>query len=138
MDNNNVIDFTGRFIHIDDSWLKIPELSLTQMALLVTIKGLKGDGGMCYASNGYLARFLHVSENTVDNNLKKLESMGYIKRVNPKSRDRRIVVLESVARYVREYDHKNCDDTEKTTKIGLIENDMTTKIGVNDHKNWGL
>lgn len=136
MDNTG-IDLNGKFIHIDESWLKIKELSLVQMALLVTIKGLKGDGGMCYASNGYLARFLHVSENTVGNNLKKLEKMGLIKRVNPKSRDRRIVVLDSALdRFLRnEYNHKNCGDSHKATNIGLIENDMTTKIVANDHKN---
>lgn len=136
MMDNTGIDFTGKFIHIDESWLKIEELTLVQMALLVTIKGLKGDGGMCYASDKYLARFLHVSENTVSNHLDKLESKGYIKRVNPKSRNRRIVVLESALdRFLRdEHNHKNCGDTPKTTNIRLTENDITTKIVANDHK----
>ena len=130
-------NYSGKFIHISEDYLKIQELNLVQMALLTTIKGLKKQDSVCYASNVYLAQFLHVSANTIDNNLKKLEDRGYIKRVNPKSRNRRIVVLESsLDRYLRdEYDHKNCSDTENVTNIGLIENDMTTNIVIDEHKN---
>lgn len=136
MSDKNEIDYTGLYIHIDESWLKIRQLNPTQMMLMVMITGL-AKNGMCYASSEYFAGFLHVSENTINNNLKQLEKMGYIRRLNPRSRNRKIIVLASALdQFMRdEYNHKNWDDTEKTTKIGVMENDMTTKIGVNDHKN---
>jgi len=138
MNSNNSIDYTNKFVYIDENLLKIQKLSFLQMGLMTIIKGLAKDGA-CFASDRYIGEFLHVSENTVYNNLNKLESMGFIRRINPKSRNRKIIVLESALdRFLREeYNHKNCGDTEKATKTVVIENEMTTKIVVNDDKNLG-
>lgn len=120
---NNERDFKG--VWIPKAIYVHEGLTWTEKILLVEIDSLdKGQG--CWASNGYFADFLGISEGSVANSITKLRKMGLIIDISFDGRKRYIGIAElikKVRQSNRKYEgrvHKNMNDLDSDTPKNTI------------------
>jgi DNA-binding Lrp family transcriptional regulator len=117
-------DFKGvwipKSIYLDE------RLSWTEKILLVEVDSLDQNKG-CFASNGYLANFLGVSEWTVSNSISKLKKLGYLKTQMLEGRKR---IIKSLVKTTRQSLGKPKGSVVKNPKHSNTVNKTDSNKGI--------